>query len=45
MPPADFVRATHAIIEGLLLLAGLTPELITPDVVRACFGGLARIER
>jgi AcrR family transcriptional regulator len=45
MPPADFVRVTHAIIEGLLLLAGLTPELITADVVRTCFDALARLER
>lgn len=43
MPIDDFVRMTHGVIEGLVQLANLTPELVTPEVVRASFEALARI--
>ncbi len=43
MPAQTFVRVLHAVIEGLVMLSNLTPELVTPDVVRAAFDGLARI--
>ena len=43
MPAEDFARMLHAVIEGLVMLANLTPELITPEVVRRTFDALARI--
>jgi AcrR family transcriptional regulator len=42
LPAADFVRVTHALADGLMLLHALTPELIDADVVRAAFTVLAR---
>jgi len=42
LPPDDFVRVAHALIEGLLLLHALTPELVDADVIRAAFRLLAK---
>ena len=39
----DFVRMAHAMIEGLVQLANLTPELVTPEVIRTTFAALGRI--
>jgi hypothetical protein len=41
MPPAEFVRVLHAMIEGLVLQRLLTPELIPDKVIRAAFTALA----
>ena len=41
MPAGQFVRVLHAMIEGLVLLRLLTPELIPDRVIRAAFAGLA----
>jgi hypothetical protein len=35
MSPELFVRIAHALIDGLMLLHALTPELIDANVVRA----------
>ena len=42
MAPEMFVRVTHALVDGLMFLHALTPDLIDPAVVRAAFGMLAR---
>ncbi|HEX4098118.1 MAG TPA: TetR/AcrR family transcriptional regulator [Caulobacteraceae bacterium] len=44
MPPDDFVKMLHAVIEGLVMLANLTPELVTPETIRRTFEALALIE-
>jgi AcrR family transcriptional regulator len=41
MPPGQFVRVLHALIEGLVLQRLLTPELIPDRVIRAAFAALA----
>jgi AcrR family transcriptional regulator len=41
MPAEDFVKALHALIEGLTLLHFLTPELVTEDVIAVAFAGFA----
>jgi AcrR family transcriptional regulator len=41
MPAEQLVRVIHALVEGLVLLHVLTPELLTDDVVYAAFGALA----
>jgi AcrR family transcriptional regulator len=41
MPPGQFVRVLHAMIEGLVLQRLLTPELISNKVIRAAFTALA----
>lgn len=41
LPPEQFVKAVHALIEGLLLTHCLTPELITEDVIAAAFTAFA----
>ncbi len=38
IPAEAFVRVSHALIDGLLLLHALTPTLITPETIRAAFG-------
>ena len=43
MPAETFVRVLHGMIEGLVMLANVTPELITDDVIRAAFDALARV--
>lgn len=43
MRPETFARVLHGLIEGLVALSSLTPELITPDVIRAAFEALGRI--
>ena len=40
MPAEDFVKATHALIEGLMLTHFLTPELITRAVIIGAFKAL-----
>jgi AcrR family transcriptional regulator len=40
MPPEMFVRVAHALIDGLMFLHALTPELIDATVVRAALGVL-----
>jgi AcrR family transcriptional regulator len=42
MPPEMFVRVAHALIDGLMFLHALTPELIDASVVRAALGMLGR---
>jgi AcrR family transcriptional regulator len=42
MPPGQFVRVLHALIEGLVLQRLLTPELIPDRVIRAAFLALAK---
>jgi AcrR family transcriptional regulator len=42
MRPDAFARVLHGLIEGLVALSNLTPELITPAVIRAAFQALAR---
>lgn len=41
MPPGQFVRVLHALIEGLVFQRLLTPELIPDRVIRAAFLALA----
>lgn len=41
MPAGQFVRVLHAMIEGLVLLRLLTPELIPDRVIRSAFAALA----
>lgn len=41
MPVDQFVKVLHALIEGLLYLRFLTPELITDEVIKAAFESLA----
>ena len=43
MPAESFVRVLHGMIDGLVMLANLTPELVTEDVIRAAFDALARV--
>lgn len=43
LPAEEFVRVLHAMMDGLAMLASLTPELITPEVVRSAFAALARM--
>jgi hypothetical protein len=40
MPATLFVRVLHGLIDGLLFLSFLTPELITEDVFFAGFEAL-----
>ena len=40
MKPEMFVRVAHALIDGLMFLHALTPELIDASVVRAALGVL-----
>lgn len=42
MPPDQFVRVIHALIEGLVFQRLLTPELFPDDVIYAAFAALAR---
>jgi AcrR family transcriptional regulator len=42
MAPEMFVRVMHALIDGLMLLHALTPELIDADVVRAAINAIVR---
>ena len=35
--PEAFVRVMHALIDGLMFLHALTPELVGPEIVRAAF--------
>jgi AcrR family transcriptional regulator len=37
VPAAQFVRVMHALIDGLMLLHALTPELVDADSVRSAF--------
>jgi hypothetical protein len=41
VPPDMFVRIMHALIDGLMFLHALTPDLITAEVVRAAFAMVA----
>jgi AcrR family transcriptional regulator len=41
MSPEHFVRVMHALIDGLMFLHAMTPELIDASVVRAAFAALA----
>ena len=41
MPAATLVRVLHSLIEGLVLLNALTPELVTEEVIYAAFAALA----
>ena len=41
MPPEQLVRVIHALTDGLLALAALTPELITREVIVGAFTALA----
>ncbi len=41
MAPEMFVRVMHALVDGLMFLHALTPELIDEAVVRAAIGALA----
>lgn len=41
MPPGEFVRALHALTEGLLALKFLTPELISDQIIIAAFEAMA----
>ena len=41
MPPDQFVRVLHALSNGLLVLRGLTPELISDQVIVGAFEALA----
>jgi AcrR family transcriptional regulator len=42
LQPEMFVRVAHALIDGLMFLHALTPELIDASVVRAALGMLGR---
>ena len=44
MPAGQLVRVVHAMIEGLVMLRLLTPDLIPDRVIRAAFAALARKE-
>jgi hypothetical protein len=41
MPPQVLVRVINALIEGLMIQAALTPELIGGTEIRAAFAALA----
>jgi AcrR family transcriptional regulator len=41
VPPDMFVRIMHALIDGLMFLHALTPDLITAEVVRGAFAMVA----
>ena len=43
MPADAFVRVLHGMIDGLVMLANLTPELVNEDVIRSAFDALARV--
>jgi AcrR family transcriptional regulator len=45
MPKEHLVRVIHALIEGLVLLRLLTPELFSDEVVYEAFGALASAQR
>ena len=45
MPKEHLVRVIHALIEGLVVLRLLTPELFPDQVVYAAFGALAAAAR
>lgn len=45
MPKEHLVRVIHALIEGLVLLRLLTPELFPDEVIYAAFGALAAAPR
>jgi AcrR family transcriptional regulator len=42
MAPETFVRVMHALIDGLMFLHALTPELVGPEIVRAAFVAMGR---
>jgi TetR/AcrR family acrAB operon transcriptional repressor len=42
MPAEDFVRAMHALIDGLMFLHALTPDLVGAQTIRAACAALAR---
>jgi len=42
IPAEDFVRAMHALIDGLVFLHALTPDLVGAPTIRAAFTALAR---
>ena len=42
MPAETFVRVMHGLIEGLVRLHALSPELITDEVILAAFDALAQ---
>jgi AcrR family transcriptional regulator len=39
--PEAFVRVMHALIDGLMFLHALTPDLVGPEIVRAAFSAMA----
>ena len=41
MPREQLVRVIHALIEGIVLLRLLTPELFPDEVIHAAFAALA----
>lgn len=43
LPPDQFVKAVHALIEGLILMHCLTPELITQEVIAGAFKAIVRV--
>jgi AcrR family transcriptional regulator len=45
MPKEQLVRVIHALVEGLVLLRLLTPELFPDQVIYAAFGALAAAPR
>jgi AcrR family transcriptional regulator len=45
VPAEHFVRVLHALIDGLMFLHALTPDLIDANVVRAAFDALATKNR
>jgi AcrR family transcriptional regulator len=45
MPSGTFVKVLHGLMDGLVLLASLTPELVDEETVRAAFDALARTGR
>ncbi len=45
MAPELFVRVMHALVDGLMFLHALTPELVDADVVRAAIKGILGKER
>jgi len=42
MPAEKFVRVAHAMVDGLMFLHALTPDLIDADIIRAAFELLAK---
>jgi hypothetical protein len=45
LPPEMLVRVLHAMVDGLMFLHALTPELVDAAVVRAALGVLGGGER